>query len=262
MHDDYFRTVAIPLPSTGGLHRSRQLQLELIVDWTMLADEHGQVLPPQEWADVVQTAMGPAMIEAEGFIEDEDERAQLVLRMVAASAATSEGDVLARAFQVNEFAVIGLTITIAEPAQVPGWLDPRSFGPTLDEIAAATQAEPAVLNSVALPRYLRLARDLRSGEASWALLTAIAAEDRPVEVKRAETNARADELLDRARNPPLVEEEWPEPVSEEIWLRYDVPVPHSQSIVTLTFCGYGDAGFGNPLGEASRRMAALAFAKG
>ena len=262
MGDDYFRTVPVPLPHRGGLHRSRRLLLELIPDWTMLQDPTGRVLPPQEWPGIVELAMGPAMIEAEGWIEDEDERARLVLRMLAASSATADGDVLARAFQVNEFAVIGLTITIDEPAEQPSWVDPRSPGPTLDEIATTHSAEPAVLSSPTLPRYLRLARDLRSGDVSWALLTAIAAEDRPREVKSAETDARAARLLEQARNPALVEEDPPEKVSAEVWLRYEVPVPHSPLLVTLTFCGYGDAGFDNPLGEANRRVAVLEFGKG
>jgi hypothetical protein len=262
--DDYFRTVWLPLPSTGRLSRQQRLGLVLLRDWTLLADETGRQLPPQEWADRVAAAVDAAVDEADGFIDDPHERGQLALRLIGASAGDSDGDVLARAFQVNEFGVLGLTISIDEVDQTPSWLDPaHGFGPTVDEAAIAAHAEPAVLGTDAVPRYLRLARDGRTGESSWQLLIALAAEDRPDDVKWAETSSRADALLERARNPPLVDdEEHPARQSAQIWLQYLVPVPHSRHLLTLTFCGYGDAGMDNPLAEAGRRVAALTFGKG
>ena len=86
---------------------------------------------------------------------------------------------------------------------------------------------------------------------------ALADEDRPDDVKRAESLARADALLELDRNPPPVEDDDPpEPQSAEVWLRYLLPVPHSSSLVTLQLCGYGDAGFRIPLAETSRVVAA------
>jgi hypothetical protein len=202
--------------------------------------------------------------EADGFIDDPDQRVQLTLRLIAASAADGEGEVLTRAFQVNEFGALGLTVSIDELEDTPSWLDTaHGFGPSVDEVAAAAHAEPAVLGTAAVPRLLRLARDGRTGESSWQLLVALAAEDRPDDVKWAETKARADALLERARNPPLVDDdEQPAPQSAEIWLQYLVPVPHARSMLRLTFCGYGDAGMDHPLAEAARRVAALSFGKG
>ena len=85
MADDYFRTVSLPLPSTGRFARSHSLGLRLLPDWTVLADSAGQPLPPQQWAAPVEAAVDEAMVIAEGWIEDAGEREQLVLRMLAAA---------------------------------------------------------------------------------------------------------------------------------------------------------------------------------
>lgn len=215
MADDV-RTVSLPLPPSGRFVRSRSLELRLSPDWTLLADGAGQPLPPQQWAPRIEHA---------------GQRKQLVLRMLATSSADSDGHVLARACQVTELTVLGLTVTVGEPAETPGWLEPRAFGPSVDEIAKSFTAEPAILGSRALPRYLRLARDLRSGDVSWALLRALAGDD----------------------DVPS------EPQSAEIWLRYLLPVPHSSSLVTLQLCGHGDAGLRHPLAAASWLAAAASM---
>jgi hypothetical protein len=266
--DDFFRTVWLPLSSSHPLHRHRSLAVTFTPGWTVLSDEAGSPLPPQRWAAVVEQAMETAVEAAEGWIEDGDERTQLVLRQLAASAAAGDGEVLMRAFQVTEFAVIGLTVGVAEADETPRWIDAdHGRGPTMDEAATAERAEPAVLGSPALPRYLRLARDARTDGVSPDLLVALAAEDRPAAVKLAELHAAADASLERLRNPPLVSldeegDDSVEPGDAELWLRYTAPLPDSRLLLTLTFCGYGDAGMDNPLAEAGRRVAALSFGKG
>jgi hypothetical protein len=263
--DDFFRTVWLPLSASGPLARKRSLGLTFTPGWTVLSDDAGSPLPPQRWAAVVEAAMETAVEVAEGWIEDGDERTQLVLRQLAASAAADDGDVLLRAFQVTEFAAIGLTVSVAEADTTPRWIDAdRGRGPTMDEAASAEQAEPAVLGSPVLPRYLRLARDARTQGVSPELLVALAAEDRPASVKLAELHAAADASLERLRNPPLVspDDEDDEPADAEVWLRYTAPLPDSRLLLTLTFCGYGDAGMSIPLAEASRVVASLALADG
>ncbi len=253
MDDDFFRPLRLSLPSAGRFDRSRQFEVTLIPDWTALADADGQPLPPQEWPGQVATAMVTALELAEGFIEDGDARSQLVLRLLAASAADVDGTMLARAFQVNEYCVLGLTVTL---------LDPPATEASMDEQAEAAHAEATMLSSAAAPRYLRLARDGRTGDVSSDLLIALAGEDRPAEVKRAESMARADALLERSRNPPLDEAEPEIPDSAEIWLRFVMPVTQSDARLALTFCGYGDSGMRMPLSEANRVAASLQPGRG
>jgi hypothetical protein len=226
---DRLRTVTAPLPDGLGPDplRPRAITLGLTREWHPLQQPDGaSPLPPQLWRAAVTAVLGTDDDEA-------TERAELVARKVRESGAHGAGDVVLRAFAVDDLSAIGLTVSVLRRRDRPSWADPDGAGPSIDDEARRASAEATMLSASGLPPFLRLARDDRTGDVSPRLLIALAGHD-----AARDEGFDAGEAVGEDATPVSDDED----TTSDVWLRYLVPMEHCDAVLSLTFTGHAEYG--------------------